>query len=66
MKQIGHGDGYQYAHNEEDAVVTQKHFPDDVEETVLFEPVDRGFEKTLAERKAWLQARRDEKRGTSR
>jgi len=66
MKQIGHGDGYQYAHNEADAVVTQKHFPDDVEEAVLFEPVDRGFEKTLAERKAWLQARRDEKRGTSR
>ncbi len=62
MKQIGHGDGYQYAHNEEDAVVTQKHFPDDIVETVLFEPIERGFEKTLAERKAWLQARRDEKR----
>ena len=65
MKQIGHGDGYQYAHHEDDAVVTQKHFPDDVEEAVLFEPVDRGFEKTLAERKAWLQARRNEKRGTN-
>ncbi len=62
MKDIGHGDGYQYAHNENDAVVTQKHFPDDVEEVRLFEPVERGFEKILAERKAWLQARRDEKR----
>ncbi|HIP07473.1 MAG TPA: replication-associated recombination protein A [Mariprofundaceae bacterium] len=66
MKQIGHGDGYQYAHNEADAVVSQKHFPDAMDEAVLFEPVQRGFEKTLAERKAWLQARRDEKRGTNR
>ncbi len=62
MQEIGHGDGYQYAHNEQDAVVTQKHFPDDMEEAYLFEPVERGFEKILAERKAWLQARRDEKR----
>ncbi|MDX8381390.1 MAG: replication-associated recombination protein A [Ghiorsea sp.] len=62
MQQLGHGDGYQYAHLEHDAVVTQKHFPDDIDETILFEPVERGFEKTLAERKAWLQARRDEKR----
>ncbi|MDQ7005355.1 MAG: replication-associated recombination protein A [Ghiorsea sp.] len=66
MKQIGHGDGYQYAHNEADAVVSQKHFPDAMDEAVLFEPVQRGFEKTLAERKAWLQARRDEKRGSNR
>ncbi len=63
MKQIGHGEGYQYAHHEEDAVVTQKHFPDAMQEVRLFEPVPRGFEKTLAERMAWLQARRDEKRG---
>lgn len=63
MKQIGHGDGYQYAHNEADAVVTQKHFPDAVDEVSLFEPVDRGFEKILGERKQWLEARRDKKRG---
>ncbi|MDQ7058453.1 MAG: replication-associated recombination protein A [Ghiorsea sp.] len=62
MKQIGHGEGYQYAHHETDAVVSQKHFPDAMDEVTLFEPVARGFEKTLAERKAWLQARRDEKR----
>ena len=62
MQEIGHGDGYQYAHHETDAVVTQKHFPDAMEEVRLFEPVERGFEKILAERKVWLQARRDEKR----
>ncbi len=62
MKQIGHGEGYQYAHHETDAVVSQKHFPEAMDEVCLFEPVARGFEKTLAERKAWLQTRRDEKR----
>ncbi|MDQ7002942.1 MAG: replication-associated recombination protein A [Ghiorsea sp.] len=62
MKQIGHGEGYQYAHHEADAVVSQKHFPDAMDEVSLFEPVARGFEKILAERKAWLKARRDEKR----
>lgn len=62
MKEIGHGAGYQYAHNEADAVVAQKHFPDAMDEVSLFEPVERGFEKTLAERKRWLEARRKEKR----
>ncbi len=62
MKEIGHGAGYQYAHHEADAVVAQKHFPDAMDEVSLFEPVERGFEKTLAERKRWLEARRGEKR----
>jgi len=62
MKEIGYGKGYQYAHNESDTVVSQKHFPDAMEETVLFEPVERGFERTLAERKRWLEARREGKR----
>lgn len=62
MKSMGHGQDYQYAHNETDAVVTQKHFPETVDEVSLFEPVERGFEKTLAERKRWLGARREEKR----
>ncbi|MDX8382485.1 MAG: replication-associated recombination protein A [Ghiorsea sp.] len=62
MKEIGHGEGYQYAHHEKDMVVTQKHFPDVMDEVVLFEPVERGFERTLCERKVWLAAKREEKR----
>jgi len=62
MKSMGHGANYQYAHDEVDSVVTQKHFPDTLDEVSLFEPVERGFEKTLAERKRWLKARRNEKR----
>ncbi|MDQ6989893.1 MAG: replication-associated recombination protein A [Mariprofundaceae bacterium] len=62
MKEVGHGEGYQYAHHESDAVVSQKHFPDAMDELVLFEPVERGFERTLAERKRWLEQRREAKR----
>ncbi|MDX8405364.1 MAG: replication-associated recombination protein A [Mariprofundus sp.] len=59
MKQLGHGAGYQYAHNHEHAVVDQQHFPAAVGQPVLFEPVARGFERTLRERMEWLAARRD-------
>jgi len=59
MKEMGHGEGYQYAHNAVDAVVTQGHFPESMDEVVLFEPTSRGFERTLRERKAWLLERRD-------
>lgn len=57
MKQLGHGAGYQYAHNEEDGVVNQQHLPDGVEAT-FYQPVDRGFERTLNERLVWLNDRK--------
>ncbi len=56
MKQLGHGAGYQYAHNAVDAVVNQQHLPDGVN-AELYQPVDRGFERTLKERLVWLKDR---------
>jgi putative ATPase len=61
MKQLGHGNGYQYAHNADDAVVNQQHFPTGLEEPKLYQPSERGFERTLRERLDWLQQRRAEK-----
>jgi len=58
MKQLGHGDGYQYAHNAADAVVDQQHFPDGVDGEGIYQPQERGFERTLQERITWLQQRR--------
>ena len=58
MKALGHGEGYQYAHHAKDAVVDQQHFPEILGEPSLFEPTQRGFEKTLSERMLWLQQRR--------
>ncbi len=65
MKELGHGKGYQYAHDSDDTVVAQSHFPDEMEAVSLYHPTARGFEKTLGERIAWLKARREElkKRG---
>ncbi len=60
MKQLGHGAGYQYAHDAADGVVDQAHFPEELGEQQLYQPTERGFEKTLAQRKAWLAARRAE------
>lgn len=61
MKELGHGKDYQYAHNSDDAVVAQSHFPDEMDAVSLYHPTGRGFEKTLNERIQWLKARREEK-----
>nr|WP_227819433.1 replication-associated recombination protein A [Mariprofundus micogutta] len=57
MKQLGHGDGYQYAHHAVDGVVNQQHLPDGVQ-AELYQPVDRGFERTLKERIQWLNEKK--------
>lgn len=45
MKELGHGDGYHYAHDDEHAFsVGQTYFPDELGEQVFYQPVDRGLE----------------------
>jgi putative ATPase len=46
-KRLGHGEGYEYAHNAEDAVAAQDYLGVERE---YYHPVDRGFERELAER----------------
>jgi len=58
MKELGHGDGYKYAHNGKDGVVDQQHFPDGIDGQGLYEPTDRGFERKLGERIRWLEEHR--------
>jgi putative ATPase len=50
-KDIGHGKGYAYAHDAEHAVSRQQYLPDAVADAIYYEPSDRGFEKTLGERR---------------
>jgi putative ATPase len=61
MKELGHGASYQYAHNDEDGVVIQRHFPEGMQSGVLYEPAGRGFERQLAERMSWLAEKRKKK-----
>ena len=58
MKELGHGEGYQYAHDAADGVVAQQHFPEGVACKGLYSPTERGFEKKLGERIRWLEERR--------
>jgi putative ATPase len=46
-KRLGHGEGYEYAHNAEGGVAAQDYLGVERE---YYRPVDRGFERELAER----------------
>ena len=49
-KELGRGDGYQYAHDYPEHYVKQQYLPDELEGTVFYEPGDLGYEKTMKER----------------
>jgi len=53
-KQLGHGENYQYAHNAEGGVAAQDYLGVERE---YYRPVDRGFERDLAERLKTIRAR---------
>ncbi len=53
-QRLGHGEGYQYAHDEPDGVAAQDYLGVDRQ---YYEPVDRGFEQELARRLAKIRAK---------
>jgi len=53
-KRLGHGDGYEYAHDAPDAVAAQDYLGVERE---YYRPVDRGFERELAKRLEAIRAR---------
>ena len=53
-QELGHGRGYQYAHDAEDGVAPQEYLGVDRE---YYRPVDRGFESELSTRLAVLRER---------
>lgn len=61
MKDLGHGLGYRYAHDEADGYAAgERYFPDGLEVTAFYEPTDRGLEIKIAEKLAWLTQRKQE------
>ncbi len=58
MKEQGYGAGYAYDHNEEDGFSGQNYFPDGMKRPVLYNPVERGFERELKRRLDWFVAQR--------
>ncbi len=50
MRELGHGAGYRYAHDEPDAhAAGERYFPDEMPDRRYYEPVDRGMEIRIAE-----------------
>jgi len=51
MKQLGYGDGYRYAHDEEGAYAAgETYLPDGMKPTAFYQPVDRGLESKIREK----------------
>jgi putative ATPase len=63
MRSLGYGKGYKYAHDYAAGVVAQQCLPDEICDEKFYEPVDRGYEKTIRERLAWWESmkRREER-----
>ncbi len=52
MKSFGYGVGYQYAHDQPDALVDQEHLPPELQGRSYYEPTDRGYEAEIRQRLA--------------
>jgi putative ATPase len=50
MKELGHGSGYRYAHDEPDAhAAGERYFPDDMPHRRYYHPTPRGLEQRISE-----------------
>ena len=50
MRELGHGKGYRYAHDEPDAFAAgERYLPDEMPDRRYYSPVERGFEIRIAE-----------------
>ncbi|MBP6529255.1 MAG: replication-associated recombination protein A [Burkholderiales bacterium] len=58
MKNLGYGDGYRYAHDEEGGYAAgETYFPDDMKVQRFYAPVDRGMEAKIKEKLDLLRER---------
>jgi len=55
MKELGHGEGYRYAHDEPNAFAAgEVYLPDALNGTRFYHPNERGMEKTLKAKREYL------------
>jgi putative ATPase len=63
MKNLGYGEGYRYAHDEEGGYAAgERYLPDGMAPPGWYEPTDRGLEAKIRDKLAWLR-QRDRERG---
>ena len=64
MKELGYGDRYRYAHDEDDALAAgEKYFPEDMPAVKYYHPVPRGLEIKIREKLAEIERRNRDYRG---
>ncbi|MFA9487908.1 MULTISPECIES: replication-associated recombination protein A [unclassified Mannheimia] len=57
MKSLGYGEEYRYAHNEPNAYAAgENYFPPELKDTQFYFPTERGMEKQIKEKMAWLKS----------
>lgn len=57
MKELGHGDGYRYAHNEPNAFAAgESYLPESLTGIRLYNPNERGLEKALKAKREFLDS----------
>jgi putative ATPase len=61
MKELGHGSGYRYAHDEPDAIASgERYLPDEMPDRRYYRPGDRGLEIKIAEALARRRSKKHE------
>jgi putative ATPase len=63
MKQVGYGEGYAYDHDAPDAFSGEDYWPTGMAPQTYYAPSPRGFEAKIAERLAYWNTLREERRG---
>ena len=57
MKELGYGDEYRYAHNEEGAFAPgENYFPEEIKDRQYYMPSDRGLEKQISDKLNYLKS----------
>ena len=52
---LGHGAGYQYAHDFPKHYVRQQYLPDEIKDRIFYEPSDNGYEQKIKAHMQWLK-----------
>ncbi|HZD51672.1 MAG TPA: replication-associated recombination protein A [Woeseiaceae bacterium] len=67
MKDLGYGEGYRYAHDEDGALAAgERYFPDDMPERRYYHPVPRGLEASIREKLEEIAERNREARARNK
>ena len=62
MKELGYGDGYEYAHDQKDGITTQVDLPPELAGTEFYQPGPFGFEKDIKKRIDYWERRKNQLR----